>query len=82
MKSLNNTINNICQYSFFKIYNSLNKIIFVIFKDMVFCVNWILGATILVSLFTFVLSKIEFILILGELLSRLISDIETFDRYK
>ena len=42
--------------------------------------GWVLGATILVSLLTYALSQIEFIPILGDWVSRLITEIETFDR--
>ena len=74
IKSLNN--NNI-----FKIYNSTNKILFISFlKGLASGLGWIIGATILVSLLTYILSQIEFIPILGDIVSQLIEEIEAFDR--
>jgi hypothetical protein len=74
IKSLNN--NNI-----FKIYNSTKKILFISFlKGLASGLGWIIGATILVSLLTYILSQIEFIPILGDIVSQLIQEIEAFDR--
>ena len=74
IKSLNN--NNI-----FKIYNSKKKILFISFlKGLASGLGWIIGATILVSLLTYILSQIEFIPILGDIVSQLIDEIEAFDR--
>ena len=74
IKSLNN--NNI-----FKIYNSTKKILFMSFlKGLASGLGWIIGATILVSLLTYILSQIEFIPILGDIVSQLIQEIEAFDR--
>ena len=74
IKSLNN--NNI-----FKIYNSTKKILFMSFlKGLASGLGWIIGATILVSLLTYILSQIEFIPILGDMVSQLIEEIEAFDR--
>ena len=74
IKSLNN--NNI-----FKIYNSTKKILLISFlKGLASGLGWIIGATILVSLLTYILSQIEFIPILGEIVSQLIEEIEAFDR--
>ena len=74
IKSLNN--NNI-----FKIYNSIKKILFISFlKGLASGLGWIIGATILVSLLTYILSQIEFIPILGDIVSQLIEEIKTFDR--
>ena len=74
IKSLNN--NNI-----FKIYNSTKKILFISFlKGLASGLGWILGATILVSILTFALSQIQFIPILGEWVSKLITEIRKFDR--
>ena len=74
IKSLNN--NNI-----FKIYNSTKKILFVSFlKGLASGLGWIIGATILVSILTFALSQIQFIPILGEWVSKLITEIQKFDR--
>ena len=74
LKSLNN--NNL-----FKIYNSTKKILFMSFlKGLASGLGWIIGATILVSLLTYILSQIEFIPILGDIVSQLIEEIEAFDR--
>ena len=74
IKSLNN--NNI-----FKIYNSTKKILFMSFlKGLASGLGWIIGATILVSILTFALSQIQFIPILGEWVSKLINEIQKFDR--
>ena len=74
IKSLNN--NNL-----FKIYNSTKKILFVSFlKGLASGLGWIIGATILVSILTFALSQIQFIPILGEWVSKLITEIRKFDR--
>ena len=74
IKSLNN--NNI-----FKIYNSTKKILFISFlKGLASGLGWIIGATILVSILTFALSQIQFIPILGEWVSKLITEIQKFDR--
>ena len=74
IKSLNN--NNI-----FKIYNSTKKILLISFlKGLASGLGWIIGATILVSLLTYILSQIEFIPILGDIVSQLIQEIEAFDR--
>ena len=75
IKSLNN--NNI-----FKIYNSIKKILLISFlKGLASGLGWIIGATILVSLLTYILSQIEFIPILGDIVSQLIQEIEAFDRW-
>lgn len=74
IKSLNN--NNI-----FKIYNSTKKILFISFlKGLASGLGWIIGATILVSILTYILLQIEFIPILGDIVSQLIEEIEAFDR--
>ena len=74
IKSLNN--NNI-----FKIYNSTKNILFISFlKGLASGLGWIIGATILVSILTFALSQIQFIPILGEWVSKLITEIRKFDR--
>ena len=74
IKSLNN--NNI-----FKIYNSTKKVLFISFlKGLASGLGWIIGATILVSILTFALSQIQFIPILGEWVSKLITEIRKFDR--
>ncbi len=80
-KELKDSIINFNNHKIFKIYSSIRTILFVSFlKGLVSGLGWILGATILVSFLTFMLSQIEFIPILGEWVSKLISEIETFDR--
>ena len=49
-------------------------------KGLASGLGWIIGATILVSLLTYILSQIEFIPILGDIVSQLIKEIEGFDR--
>ena len=51
-----------------------------LFRGLFSGLGWVLGATILVSLLTYTLSQIEFIPILGEWVSQLINEIESFDR--
>ena len=81
LKELSDTIKSFKNHNFFKLYNSIKTILFVSFlKGLVSGLGWILGATILVSLLTYILSQIEFIPILGDIVSRLIIEIEAFER--
>ena len=81
LKDLRAAIKNFNNHNFFKIYKSIRSILFVSFlKGLVSGLGWILGATILVSLLTYTLSQIEFIPILGDLVSQLITEIEAFER--
>ena len=81
IKELKDAIESLNKHNFFKIYNSIRTILYVSFlKGLVSGLGWILGATILVSLLTYTLSQIEFIPILGDLVSQLISEIEAFER--
>ena len=81
IKKLEISIKNLNRQRFFKIYSSFISIIFVSFlKGLASGLGWVLGATILVSILTFALSQIEFIPILGEWVSRLITEIQKFDR--
>jgi len=81
VKKLDNSIKNLYRHNFFKIHNSLKTLVLVSFlKGLATGLGWVLGATILVSFLTFTLSQIEFIPILGEWVSQLIKEIETFDR--
>ena len=78
---LEKSINNITKHNFFKIHSSLKILLLVnLLKGLVSGLGWVLGATILVSFLTFVLSQIEFIPILGEWVSKLIKEINNFDR--
>ena len=81
IKKLSETIKSLNNNNIFKIYNSTKKILFVSFlKGLASGLGWIIGATILVSILTFALSQIQFIPILGEWVSKLITEIRKFDR--
>ena len=81
IKKLEKTIQEFSRHNFFNINSSFRKIFLVsLFRGLVSGFGWVLGATILVSLFTYTLSQIEFIPILGELVSELIKEIEAFER--
>ena len=81
IKKLNEAIKSLNNNNIFKIYNSTKKILFISFlKGLASGLGWIIGATILVSLLTYILSQIEFIPILGDIVSQLIEEIEAFDR--
>ena len=81
IKKLSEAINSLNNNNIFKIYNSTKKILFISFlKGLASGLGWIIGATILVSLLTYILSQIEFIPILGDIVSQLIQEIEAFDR--
>ena len=81
IKKLNEAIKILNNNNIFKMYNSTKKILFISFlKGLASGLGWIIGATILVSLLTYILSQIEFIPILGEIVSQLIAEIEAFDR--
>ena len=81
IKELSEAIKSLNSNNIFKIYNSTSKILFISFlKGLASGLGWIIGATILVSLLTYILSQIEFIPILGDIVSQLIEEIEAFDR--
>ena len=81
IKKLREAIKSLNNNKIFKIYNSTKKILFISFlKGLASGLGWILGATILVSILTFALSQIQFIPILGEWVSKLITEIRKFDR--
>ena len=81
IKKLSESIKSLHNSNIFKIYNSTKKILFISFlKGLASGLGWIIGATILVSLLTYILSQIEFIPILGDIVSQLIQEIEAFDR--
>ena len=82
IKKLREAIKSLNNNKIFKIYNSTKKILFISFlKGLASGLGWIIGATILVSLLTYILSQIEFIPILGDIVSQLIEEIEAFDRW-
>ena len=81
IKSLEKSLDKLLKHNFFKIYSSFWKLFLIsLFRGLASGLGWVLGATILVSLLTYMLSQIEFIPILGDWVSRLIEEIETFDR--
>ena len=81
IKKLSEAIKSLNNSNIFKTYNSTKKILFISFlKGLASGLGWIIGATILVSLLTYILSQIEFIPILGDIVSQLIQEIEAFDR--
>ena len=81
IKKLSEAIKRLNNNNIFKIYNSTKKILFISFlKGLSSGLGWIIGATILVSILTFALSQIQFIPILGEWVSKLITEIQKFDR--
>lgn len=81
IKNLEKSLNNLLKHNFFKIYSSFWKLLLIsLLRGLVSGLGWVLGATILVSLLTYALSQIEFIPILGDWVSRLIEEIEGFDR--
>ena len=81
IENLNNTIEALGKQKFFQMYNSLWKMILVyLLKGLASGLGWVIGATILVSILTYMLSQIEFIPILGDIISRVIEEIEKFDR--
>ena len=81
IKKLREEIKSLNSNKIFKIYNSTKKILFISFlKGLASGLGWIIGATILVSILTFALSQIQFIPILGEWVSKLITEIRKFDR--
>ena len=81
IKGLEKSLDKLLKHNFFKIYNSFWKLFLIsLFRGLASGLGWVLGATILVSLLTYTLSQIEFIPILGDWVSRLIEEIETFER--
>ena len=81
IKKLREAIKSLNNNKIFKIYNSTKKVLFISFlKGLASGLGWIIGATILVSILTFALSQIQFIPILGEWVSKLITEIRKFDR--
>ena len=79
---LEGVLTKLCEQNFFYIYNSLWRLMFVsLLRGLASGLGFVIGATILVSLLTFLLSQIEFIPILGEWVSKLIIQIENFEKY-
>ena len=81
IKHLEKAITDLRKHNFFRMYDSLWRLIFFsLIRGLAFGLGWVIGATILVYLLTIILSQIEFIPILGDWASRLIEQIETFDK--
>ena len=81
IQRLEKAITNLRKLNYFKIYESTWKLIlFSLIRGLASGLGWIIGASILVSLLTYLLSQIEFIPIFGELISLIIKEIETFER--
>ena len=81
IEGLEKEISNLNKKKFFVIYESLWRLIFYsLIKGLASGLGWVLGATILVSLFTFMLSKFQFIPVLGEFISAIIQEVKSFDR--
>tara|TARA_B100001248_G_C27325938_1_gene429026 strand:+ start:27 stop:293 length:267 start_codon:yes stop_codon:yes gene_type:complete len=81
LDKLDKSIKELNEHYFFKMHSSFWKVLSIsLFRGLLSGLGWVLGATILVSLLTYTLSQIEFIPILGEWVSQLINEIESFDR--
>ena len=82
IEKLQKTIKIFSQHNFFTMYESIWSIIFFsLIRGLASGLGWVIGATLLVSILTFFLSQIEFIPIIGDWVSRLIEQIQKFDRY-
>ena len=81
IKRLEKAITDLREHNFFRMYDSLSKLVlFSLIRGLASGLGWVIGATILVYFLTIILSQIEFIPILGEWASRLIEQIEEFDK--
>ncbi|HIK76761.1 MAG TPA: hypothetical protein EYF74_02275 [Gammaproteobacteria bacterium] len=81
IKRLEKAITDLRQHIFFRMHDSLWRLtLFSLIRGLASGLGWVIGATILVYLLTVILSQIEFIPILGEWASRLIEQIEKFDK--
>ena len=81
IKRLEKAITDLRKHNFFQMYDSLWRLIsFNLIRGLASGLGWVIGATFLVYLLTIILSQIEFIPILGEWASRLIEQIEKFDK--
>ena len=82
IEKLEQAIKKFSQHNFFTMYESIWSIIFFsLIRGLASGLGWVIGATLLVSILTFFLSQIEFIPIIGNWVSRLIEQIQKFDRY-
>ena len=83
IEDLEKSINDFKKHYFFRVNNSFTKIVaFSLIRGLASGLGWVIGATILVSILTYILSQIEFIPILGDWVSQLIEEINKFDRQK
>ena len=81
IKHLEVAITDLRKHNFFRMHDSLWRLMFFsLIRGLASGLGWVIGATILVYLLTIILSQIEFIPILGDWASRLIEQIETFDK--
>ena len=81
VKRLEKAITDLRKHNFFRMYDSLWRLIsFNLIRGLASGLGWVIGATLLVYFLTIILSQIEFIPILGEWASRLIEQIEKFDK--
>ena len=82
-KDFEKILDKLLKHNLFRMNNSLSKIFLIsLVRGLASGLGWIIGATILVSVLTYMLSQIEFIPILGDWVSRLIEQIENFERPK
>ena len=81
IQKLDRTINSLKKHNFFRMYDSLWKLLVIsLIKGLASGLGWVIGATLLVSIVTYMLSQIEFMPIIGEWVSKLIQEIEDFER--
>ena len=81
INELNKSIKNLENKNFFTIYESYWKMFYIsLIKGLASGLGWVIGATLLVSILTFILSQIEFIPIIGQWVSMLILEIEGFNK--
>ena len=81
IQKLDRTINSLKKHNFFRMHDSLWKLLTIsLIKGLASGLGWVIGATLLVSIVTYMLSQIEFMPIIGEWVSKLIQEIEDFER--
>ena len=82
-EELEKILEKLLKHNLFRMNNSLTKIFLIsLVRGLASGLGWIIGATILVSVLTYMLSQIEFIPILGDWVSSIIEQIEKFERSK
>ena len=81
LRKLAKAISDLRQHNFFRIHSSIWKILLIsLMRGLASGLGWVLGATILVSILTYIISQMEFIPVLGDWISQLIEEIEKFDK--